>query len=37
MSRLEKDDDGIWRGKGQKNGSFANVWVDYKGNVGETK
>ena len=25
MSRLEKDDDGIWRGKGQKNGSFANV------------
>ena len=37
MSQLEKDDDGIWRGKGQKNGSFADVWVDYKGNVGETK
>jgi hypothetical protein len=37
MSGLEKDDSGIWRGKGQKNGGFADVWVDYKGNVGETK
>jgi hypothetical protein len=37
MLPLTKDDDGIWRGKGQKNGSITNVWVDYKGNIGEVR
>jgi hypothetical protein len=33
---LVKDDDGIWRGRAQKDGSTASVWLDYKGNVGAT-
>ena len=37
MSGLTKDDDGIWRGNGQKDGSIRSVWVDYKGNVGEIR
>jgi len=34
VSGLAKDDDGIWRGRAQKDGSQVNVWVDYKGAVG---
>jgi hypothetical protein len=34
VSDLRKDDNGVWHGKAQKNGSANNVWLDYKGNVG---
>jgi len=34
VSDLKKDDDGVWRGRAQKNGSQVSVWLDYKGNVG---
>lgn len=33
---LAKDQDGVWRGKGQKGGNATSVWLDYKGNVGAT-
>jgi len=35
VTGLNKDDDGVWRGTGTKNGQPAAVWLDYKGNVGE--
>ena len=34
---LTKDDNGVWHGTAQKGGSQTNVWLDYKGNVGESK
>lgn len=34
VSDLRKDDAGIWHGRAQKDGSPANVWLDYKGDVG---
>jgi hypothetical protein len=34
VSDLQKDDNGVWRGKGEKNGSTGTVWLDYKGNAG---
>jgi len=37
VGTLQKDDNGVWRGPAQKNGTQTNVWLDYKGNVGETK
>ena len=37
VSELAKDNDGIWRGRAQKGGSTTQVWLDYKGNVGENK
>jgi len=37
VSDLAKDDDGIWRGKAQKAGTSTGVWLDYKGNVGESR
>jgi hypothetical protein len=36
VSDLAKDDNGVWRGKAQKGGNTTTVWLDYKGNVGET-
>ena len=36
VSGLKKDDDGIWRGTASKGGSSTNVWVDYKGSVGQS-
>ena len=36
VSDLKKDNDGVWRGTAQHSGSDVKVWVDYKGNVGET-
>ena len=33
---LTKDNDGVWHGKAQKDGSVTSVWLDYKGNVGAT-
>lgn len=32
---LKKDNNGVWRGKGQRDGASVDVWVDYKGNVGQ--
>jgi hypothetical protein len=37
VSDLAKDDNGVWRGKAQKGGAATTVWLDYKGNVGESK
>jgi hypothetical protein len=34
VSGLTKDDNGVWRGKAQKGSQQAQVWLDYKGNVG---
>jgi len=33
VTDLEKDDDGIWRGTGMKDGTTVQIAVDYKGNV----
>ena len=33
VSDLKKDDNGIWRGKAQKDGKSVNVSLDFKGNV----
>ena len=35
VSDLKKDNDGIWRGQGEKNGAKVGVWLDYKGNIGQ--
>ena len=34
VADLKKDDDGIWRGHGTKDGASTGVWLDYKGNIG---
>jgi hypothetical protein len=34
VSGLQKDQNGIWRGHARKNGRQAEVWLDYKGNIG---
>lgn len=36
VSGLKKDDGGVWRGTASKGGASASVWLDYKGNVGQT-
>jgi hypothetical protein len=33
VSKLSKDDDGIWRGTAMKNGHRVSVAVDFKGDV----
>ena len=33
VSALTKDNDGIWRGKGTKDGATHSVALDYQGNV----
>jgi len=35
VADLKKDTGGVWRGKGQKDGASVDVWLDYKGNVGQ--
>ncbi len=35
VADLKKDDDGIWHGNATKDGAKVNVWLDYKGNVGQ--
>ncbi len=35
VTGLTKDADGVWRGTAQKDGQTVNVWLDYKGNVGQ--
>ena len=32
---LKKDSDGVWRGTAMKDGQSVQVWLDYKGNVGQ--
>jgi protein CpxP len=33
VTELRKDDQGIWRGKAQKDGKSTSVAIDYKGTV----
>ena len=33
VSKLTKDDQGIWRGQANKDGKNTTVALDYKGNV----
>ncbi len=33
VTGLNKDDQGIWRGKAEKDGKSVNVGLDYKGNI----
>ena len=35
VTGLAKDADGVWRGTGTKGGQPVQVWLDYKGNVGQ--
>ncbi len=35
VSGLKKDNNGVWRGTGMKDGQQVHVWLDYKGNVGQ--
>jgi hypothetical protein len=37
VSALEKDANGVWRGKGSKGGASSNVSVDFEGNVNPAK
>lgn len=37
VADLTKDGDGVWRGKAQKAGNMTTVWLDYKGDIGESK
>jgi opacity protein-like surface antigen len=37
VSALEKDANGVWRGKGSKGGTTSNVSVDFEGNVNSAK
>lgn len=34
VTRLQKDRDGVWRGKAMRNGAAVGVFCDYQGNVG---
>lgn len=36
VAGLKKDDGGVWRGMASKGGAATPVWLDYKGNVGNT-
>ncbi len=35
VTGLAKGDDGIWRGAATKGGTAGQVWLDYKGNIGQ--
>ena len=37
VAELKKDNDGVWHGSAQHNGQSVQVWLDYKGNVGEAR
>ena len=37
VAGLKKDDAGVWRGTAQHAGNQVQVWLDYKGNVGEVR
>jgi len=35
VADLKKDGDGVWRGSAMKDGAKVEVWLDYKGNIGQ--
>ena len=35
VSGLRKDDDGVWRAIAQRSGNSVQVWMDFKGNIGQ--
>jgi hypothetical protein len=35
VANLKKDRNGVWRGTATKDGQSVQVWLDYKGNVGQ--
>ena len=35
VKSLKKDSGGVWRGTAMKDGQPVQVWLDYKGNVGQ--
>ncbi|MGE4043295.1 MAG: hypothetical protein AB7F35_00475 [Acetobacteraceae bacterium] len=35
VGNLVKDEDGVWRGQATRDGRQTQVWLDYKGNVGQ--
>lgn len=35
VSDLHKDGNGVWRGHGMKGANSVNMWLDYKGNIGQ--
>ena len=35
VTSLAKGDDGMWQGTATKDGASVQVWLDYKGNVGQ--
>ena len=37
VADLKKDDAGVWRGTAQHGSNPVQVWLDYKGNVGEAR
>jgi hypothetical protein len=37
VTELKKDDSGVWRGKGMKDGKSVTVSVDFQGNVRRKK
>lgn len=36
VTGLKKDDGGVWRGTATKSGTSGAVWLDYKGNIGQS-
>ena len=36
VTGLQKDNNGVWRGSATKGAGKVKVWLDYKGNVGES-
>ena len=36
VADLHKDNEGVWRGIAQREGQSIKVWMDYKGNIGES-
>jgi hypothetical protein len=37
VADLKKDNDGVWRGTARHGGQAVQVWLDYKGNIGEAR
>jgi negative regulator of sigma E activity len=37
VADLKKDNDGVWRGTARHSGQAVQVWLDYKGNIGEAR
>lgn len=37
ITGLQKDKNGVWRASAQKDGKQTSVWLDYKGNVGQSQ